>query len=203
MQNPPRRVSSISIVSLTNFPRPTCTDAVASVGGHTLDMDALGIDLMVIGAQKALAGPPRVSVVVVSERAWAHIEATPDAATASRAGLRAMGIEPWIADDWAASALITSAPVPPGIDGNALLERAARFDVPPGRGFGDLDGRIVRIAHTGVNAAFHAVLAALVAYGSAARSLGALADPGAAAEAVAAVYGSVAAGQARRPTAME
>jgi aspartate aminotransferase-like enzyme len=73
MQNPPRRVSSISIVSLTNFPRPTCTDAVASVGGHTLDMDALGIDLMVIGAQKALAGPPRVSVVVVSERAWAHI----------------------------------------------------------------------------------------------------------------------------------
>jgi aspartate aminotransferase-like enzyme len=226
-------------------------DAVASVGGHALDMDALGIDIMVIGAQKALAGPPGVSVVAVSARAWAHIAQTPSvapsslsladikaawldrgrgalpgtppplefwaleaavdrveaegvlnvvmrhqrAAMASRAGLRAMGIEPWIADDWAASALITSAPVPPGIDGDALLASAARFDVALGRGFGDLDGRIVRIDHTGVNATFGAVLAALVAYGAAIRSLGSVADPGAAAEAVAAVYGSVAAGR--------
>ena len=72
-----------------------------------------------------------------------------------------------------------------------FLPSAARFGVALGRGFGDLDGRIVRIDHTGVNATFGAVLAALVAYGAAVRSLGSAADPGAAAEAVAAVYGSV------------
>jgi aspartate aminotransferase-like enzyme len=222
-------------------------DAVASVGGHTLDMDSLGIDMMVIGAQKALAGPPGVSVVAISDRAWAHIGETPHvapsslslasikaawldqgrgalagtppplefwaleaaidrveaegianlierhqrASMASRAGLRAMGIEPYIADDGAASALTTSAPVPPGIDGDALLESAARFGVALRRGFGDLDGRIVLIDHTGVNATFSAVLAALVAYGSALRSLGAPVDPG---KAIDAVYRSIAGG---------
>jgi aspartate aminotransferase-like enzyme len=225
-------------------------DAVASVGGHALDMDVLGIDIMVVGAQKALAGPPGVSAVAVSERAWEHIAQAPSAAPsslslgdikaawldrgrgvlpgtppplefwaleaaidrveaegilnvimrhqraamASRAGLRAMGVEPWIADDGAASALITSAPVPPGIDGDALLASAARFGVALGRGLGDLDGRIVRIDHTGVNATFGAVLAALIAYGSAIRSLGSAVDPGAGAEAAAVVHGSVAAG---------
>jgi aspartate aminotransferase-like enzyme len=240
------------IASLAKSRDALCVvDAVASVGGHALDMDALEIDIMVIGAQKALAGPPGVSVVAVSERAWAHIADTPSvapsslsladiktawlergrgalpgtppplefwaleaaidrveaegilnvigrhqrAALASRAGLRAMGIEPWIADDGAASALVTSAPVPPGMDGEALLAGAARFGVALGRGFGDLEDRIVRIDHTGVNATFSAVLAALVAYGSAVRSFGVSVDPGAAAEAVAAVYGAAAAGR--------
>lgn len=45
-------------------------DAVASVGGHALDVDALGIDIAVIGAQKALGGPAGVSALSVSKRAW-------------------------------------------------------------------------------------------------------------------------------------
>jgi aspartate aminotransferase-like enzyme len=46
-------------------------DAVASLGGHALDVDALGIDLCVIGPQKALGGPAGLSVASVSPRAWA------------------------------------------------------------------------------------------------------------------------------------
>jgi aspartate aminotransferase-like enzyme len=53
-------------------------DAVASVGGHALDVDALGIDIAVIGPQKALGGSAGVSALSVSRRAWAAIE-RPDA----------------------------------------------------------------------------------------------------------------------------
>ncbi|MFY4711968.1 aminotransferase class V-fold PLP-dependent enzyme [Burkholderia glumae] len=53
-------------------------NAVASVGGHALELDALGIDVAVIGPQKALAGPAGVSAVAVGARAWAQIEAAPD-----------------------------------------------------------------------------------------------------------------------------
>lgn len=45
-------------------------DAVASVGGHGLDIDALGIDVCVIGPQKGLAGPAGLSMLSISRRAW-------------------------------------------------------------------------------------------------------------------------------------
>jgi len=48
----------------------TAVDAVASVGGHALDVDALGIDIAVIGPQKALGGPAGVSALSVSQHAW-------------------------------------------------------------------------------------------------------------------------------------
>ncbi|MGZ2486530.1 aspartate aminotransferase-like enzyme [Rhizobium pisi] len=48
----------------------TVVDAVASIGGHRLDVDALGIDIAVIGPQKALGGPAGVSALSVSRRAW-------------------------------------------------------------------------------------------------------------------------------------
>lgn len=48
----------------------TVVDAVASAGGHPLDVDALGIDVAVIGPQKALGGPAGLSAVSVSTRAW-------------------------------------------------------------------------------------------------------------------------------------
>jgi aspartate aminotransferase-like enzyme len=219
-------------------------DAVASIGGHSLDIDVLGIDITVIGAQKALGGPPGLSAVAVSEQAWAHISKTPGfapsnlsltevraawldrgrgalpgtppplefwaleaamdrveaegienliarhqlAAKASRAGLRALGIEPWVADDRAASALITSAPVPIGIDSGALIANAARFGVVLGRGFGNIDKSLVRFDHTSAKAAFTSVLATVVAYGAAIESLGVAVDIGAAAEAVSATY---------------
>lgn len=52
-------------------------DAVASVGAEPVLPDAWGVDLCVIGAQKAMGGPAGVSAVSVSERAWARMAANP------------------------------------------------------------------------------------------------------------------------------
>ena len=49
-------------------------DAVASVGGHALDVDALGLDIVVIGAQKSLGGSAGLSALSVSPAAWTLIE---------------------------------------------------------------------------------------------------------------------------------
>ncbi|MER8006284.1 aminotransferase class V-fold PLP-dependent enzyme [Streptomyces sp. NPDC094149] len=54
-------------------------DAVASVGAEPVLVDAWGVDLCVIGAQKAMGGPAGVSAVSVSERAWARMTANPGA----------------------------------------------------------------------------------------------------------------------------
>lgn len=52
----------------------TIVDAVASVGGHTLEVDRLGIDIAVIGPQKALAGPAGVSTLSISDAAWVLLD---------------------------------------------------------------------------------------------------------------------------------
>ncbi|WEJ32897.1 aminotransferase class V-fold PLP-dependent enzyme [Devosia sp. SD17-2] len=49
-------------------------DAVASIGGHPVAVDVLGIDIAVIGPQKALAGSAGLSALSVSPAAWAQIE---------------------------------------------------------------------------------------------------------------------------------
>ncbi|QMV23962.1 aminotransferase class V-fold PLP-dependent enzyme [Streptomyces sp. SCUT-3] len=54
-------------------------DAVASVAAEPLETDAWGVDLCVVGAQKAMGGPAGVSAVSVSERAWERIRANPRA----------------------------------------------------------------------------------------------------------------------------
>ncbi len=220
-------------------------DAVASIGGHAVDIDGLGIDLCVMGPQKALGGPVGLSLATVSPRAWTAMQAAPRAAPsllslldikeawldrgrgalpgtppplefralaaaldrleaegltsriarhqraakATRAGLRALGVAPWIAEDASASALVTAAPVPQGLDASALIAAAAGFGVALGRGFGDIEHRLVRLDHTGIRAAFGPVLANVAAYGAALASLGYTADIGAAAAAVTAVYG--------------
>ncbi|MCW5723177.1 MAG: alanine--glyoxylate aminotransferase family protein [Devosia sp.] len=61
-------------------------DAVASVGGHPLDVDALGVDIAVIGPQKALSGSAGLSALSVSPAAWARILA-PGAPTLSALSL--------------------------------------------------------------------------------------------------------------------
>jgi aspartate aminotransferase-like enzyme len=65
-------------------------DAVASFGGHALDVDALGIDLCVTGPQKALGGPAGLSMVTVSPAAWAAMEraAAPSPSSLSLLDLR-------------------------------------------------------------------------------------------------------------------
>ncbi|MFD7592546.1 pyridoxal-phosphate-dependent aminotransferase family protein [Kitasatospora sp. NPDC059812] len=54
-------------------------DAVASVAAEPLLTDEWGVDLCVIGGQKAMGGPAGVSAVSVSQRAWERIAANPAA----------------------------------------------------------------------------------------------------------------------------
>jgi aspartate aminotransferase-like enzyme len=49
-------------------------DTVSSFSGVKIEMDALGIDVMLTGAQKALALPPGFSLFSVSEKAFARTE---------------------------------------------------------------------------------------------------------------------------------
>ena len=53
-------------------------DTVSSFSGVKIDMGALGIDVMLTGAQKALALPPGFSLFSVSERAFARAEKIPN-----------------------------------------------------------------------------------------------------------------------------
>jgi aspartate aminotransferase-like enzyme len=66
----------------------TVVDAVASAGGHRLDLDA--IDVAIIGPQKALGGPAGVSIVCCNERAWTHMEggSAPDASLLSLTSIK-------------------------------------------------------------------------------------------------------------------
>jgi aspartate aminotransferase-like enzyme len=54
-------------------------DAVASVAAEPLLTDAWGVDLCVVGAQKAMGGPAGVSAVAVGERAWRRLADNPAA----------------------------------------------------------------------------------------------------------------------------
>ncbi|MGA4861077.1 pyridoxal-phosphate-dependent aminotransferase family protein [Streptomyces lavendulocolor] len=54
-------------------------DAVASIGAEPVLPDAWGVDMCVIGAQKAMGGPAGVSAVSVSTRAWERFAANPAA----------------------------------------------------------------------------------------------------------------------------
>ena len=78
-------------------------DAVASVGAEPLLPDAWGVDLCVIGAQKAMGGPAGVSMVSVSPRAWERMASNPQAPRRSYLSLL----------DWKARCVITRARTPP------------------------------------------------------------------------------------------
>ena len=53
-------------------------DTVSSFSGMKIDMDALGVDVMLTGSQKALALPPGFSLFSVSEKAFARAEKQKD-----------------------------------------------------------------------------------------------------------------------------
>jgi pyridoxamine---pyruvate transaminase len=57
----------------------TLVDAVSSLGGVPLEVDAWELDVCVSGPQKCLAGPPGVALVSVSDAAWTVIDANPAA----------------------------------------------------------------------------------------------------------------------------
>lgn len=54
-------------------------DVVSSLGGSPLAIDEWQIDLAVAGPQKCLAGPPGMSLIAVSPRAWEVMESNPAA----------------------------------------------------------------------------------------------------------------------------
>lgn len=55
----------------------TVVDSVAAVGGHPLPIDELGLDVVMVGPQKALGGPAGVSALTISPRAWDALAAAP------------------------------------------------------------------------------------------------------------------------------
>lgn len=54
-------------------------DVVASTGAHEVRLDDWGVDVAVIGPQKALAGPAGISIAAVSGRAWRAMSDNPGA----------------------------------------------------------------------------------------------------------------------------
>ena len=61
----------------------TMVDCVSSVGGMPLEVDEWELDVCVAGAQKCLGGPPGLTLMSVSERAWERILANPVSPRAS------------------------------------------------------------------------------------------------------------------------
>ena len=61
----------------------TMIDCVSSLGGMPLQVDEWQLDVCVAGAQKCLGGPPGLTLMSVSERAWERIGANPAAPRAS------------------------------------------------------------------------------------------------------------------------
>lgn len=49
-------------------------DAISSFLADEFDMEKLGVDVMLTGSQKALACPPGISIIVLSEKALARVE---------------------------------------------------------------------------------------------------------------------------------
>jgi len=58
-------------------------DAVSSFGAIEVDFEGWPADLVVVGPQKALGGPPGLSLLYVSDKAWAKIDTNPDSPKAS------------------------------------------------------------------------------------------------------------------------
>ena len=57
----------------------TIVDVVSSFGGIELEAEAWQLDLLVAGPQKCLGGPPGMSLMAVSDPAWAAIDRNPAA----------------------------------------------------------------------------------------------------------------------------
>jgi aspartate aminotransferase-like enzyme len=220
----------------------TIVDAVASVGGHPLDVDALGIDIAVIGPQKALGGPAGVSALSVSRHAWelvlhdgaprdsilslADLKAWVDAgrgvlpgtpapleffaleaaldlveaeglgqivarheraASATRAGLAALGASLWVPAEQSSN-LVTTVAVPEDADSASLIGYASNLGVELTAGVGTGSSHLLRLNHTGPRANFQIVLANVIAYGSALRRAGFPVVIGTASEAIAKAY---------------
>ena len=187
----------------------TVVDAVSSLGGIPMEMDAWGIDVCVTVANKCLGGPVGVAPVAVGARAWdavddgrpkpagwylnlgtwrryastwgdwhphpatmptsaiaglgaaldeireagleAHLARHAAAARRTREGLRELGFEMLVADQWASP--VTTAVLAPDMDVADYQEwLRTRRRLLVGGGLGDLGGRLFRVGHMGAAA---------------------------------------------------
>lgn len=109
------------------------------------------------------------------------------AAAAMRAGVAALGVAPWVADE-AASNLVTAGPVPEGHSAADLVAVLPPGDTMIAPGVGPAGERLVRLNHTGPRACRAVVLAELSSYATALGRLGAGVDCAAGLAAAAAVF---------------
>lgn len=61
----------------------TLVDVVSGLGAQEFEVGNWGLDVCVAGGQKCLGGPPGVSLITVSDRAWEVIDRNPNAPRAS------------------------------------------------------------------------------------------------------------------------
>ncbi len=105
-------------------------DAVASLGGHPLEVDALGVDVAVVGPQKALGGQSGVSAISVSPAAWELVAPRGEAPSIlSLADQRAL---------WLETGRGVLPGMPSGVEFHALAQALARVEA---EGLGALIGR--------------------------------------------------------------
>lgn len=203
-------------------------DAVSSFGGMKTHPEDCNADIYVTGPNKCLGAPPGLTIMGVSERAWAKMkanEAAPRAsmlsivdwenawsrespfpftpsvseingldvaldlylsegqeavwarhaltAKAMRAGVAAMGLSIWAANEKIASPTTTAVRTPEGVDEKALRQAArARYGVVFSSGRGETLGRLTRIGHMGPTAQPIYAIAALTALGGAMNAAG-------------------------------
>ncbi len=76
MQNPVREVAEA--VRATRPDTLIAVDAVSSLGGAKIEMDAWGLDMVFTSSQKCLALPPGLALAAVSDRALQKAETVPD-----------------------------------------------------------------------------------------------------------------------------
>jgi aspartate aminotransferase-like enzyme len=76
LQNP---VEEIAAAARSASPDTlVCVDAVSSLGGARLEMDAWGLDMVLTSSQKCLALPPGLALAAVSDRAMDYARQVPD-----------------------------------------------------------------------------------------------------------------------------
>lgn len=187
--------SGASAVSVS----PRAWEQIAAPGGptiSTLSLPDLKANWLATG-RGALPGMPSPIEFHTLEATLDRIEAEgidaviarhAVAGAASRAGLAALGLPTWV-EERAASNLVTAAQLPAGIHQAEALERLVPFGTGIGKAIGPGTERLLRLSHTGPRARFEPALANVVALGGALEALGADVNIGAAAAAVARVYG--------------
>jgi pyridoxamine--pyruvate transaminase len=218
-------------------------DVVSSLAGTALEIDEWNVDLAVAGPQKCLAGPPGMSLVTVSARAWEAMESNPAAprgsflslldwkhkwidggrvafpytpsvsdlngvhaalseviedggveasverharaARATRAGVRALGLELWPREDAYAANCVTAVRAPAGVAvGDLLAHVRERYGVMLSGGYGELKEQLVRLGHMGPASRSLYPLVAVAAFGRGLADLGVSVELGAGAQAV-------------------